>query len=233
MTTAFSLLRTIRLTDTDFSDLTGVKRQKVIMGVSVYIAKSIAYTGESVYPPARNEEIASATSDKVRRDKFSSWKLLSYALKDFFGKAPDSFVFSKTENGKWIADYGYFSLSHSGDVACVAVSSCQIGVDIEDLNVFDRKICNKKERFIKKICSAREAEELKNAPISRLAAVWTQKESNYKLSGKGVFVPCKIAADDKITKTCTVEFFGVPYVVSVAGEGGFDGNFIIVPAAAL
>lgn len=205
--------------------LTGDYRSEKIYNVKVYIAETGDF-GLPLYPEERRKEISECKSAKVRREKSSVWALLEYAVKDAYGKKLCDFVFEKTSDGKWVSDKFYFSLSHSKNVVTVAVSDCPIGVDVESIDNFSVATERNKDKFLKKICSEDEYEKYKNAPISLLTALWTQKESTYKMEGRG---PCLFKNDiehDKIT-TIGMRFNG-EYVVSVCADEGASRVFYIV-----
>ena len=86
---------------------------------------------DEVYPPQRAEEIEKTGSEKVRQEKLAVWKLLFVAIERKFGYKPEELKFSKTENGKWICDKLWFSLSHSHGASAVIVSDKPCGIDVE------------------------------------------------------------------------------------------------------
>ena len=55
--------------------------------------------------------------------------LLKKMIKRLYGK--EDFKLYYNENGKPLCDFCFFSISHSGDFAAVAVSDNQVGVDIQ------------------------------------------------------------------------------------------------------
>lgn len=74
----------------------------------------------------------------------------------------------------------YFNLSHSGKMACCAISNAEIGVDIEQIQRADIKI-------MKRVFTEKEQERIissdnKSREFIRL---WTLKESYMKYCGKG------------------------------------------------
>ena len=167
---------------------------------------------ESVYPPIRDKEIAEVRNDKVRAEKFWVWKVLLRAIKNIFCVDPEIVNFTKTSSGKWQADGFYFSLTHSGNKVAVAISSCEVGVDLEQKSLFFKKITAEKvDRFAEKI--AADSEELPKTPED-LIIMWTKKESAYKFVGKGGFSPKKIDTERFVFKVFDTE----EYVLTVCGE---------------
>lgn len=85
-----------------------------------------------------------------------------------------------SSNGKPFVDGAkFFSISNSENVICIAVSSCQVGVDLQKMIPYD-------ERLAKRICSQTEYALLmeakdKNLEITKL---WTKKESFIKCKGE-------------------------------------------------
>lgn len=88
------------------------------------------------------------------------------------------------EHGKPYFEHGkYFSVSHSGNIAVLAVSDDEIGIDIERLR-------KPNERIIRRCFTEAEAEfaEKSNQNFTR---IWTEKEAVLKLLGKGLAFPPK------------------------------------------
>ena len=63
--------------------------------LQVFTAKIPQYTGEPVYPQARQEEIDAAKNEKVRAEKFGVWKLLQFAVEQTFSRPFNDFIFTK------------------------------------------------------------------------------------------------------------------------------------------
>lgn len=182
----------------------------------VYIAEIKSQTEKIGYPAERQAEIDLCASQKVKNEKFSAWKLLSYAVRDIYNKNLNDFVFTKLQTGKWCADKFFFSLSHTKNLVCVAVSDKAIGVDAENLSDFEKKVKEKKDDFWKKIATKKEYESIKNPSIGRLTALWTKKESIYKcFQDKTPFIPGKIETSDYGVFTKKLKIFQEDYVLSV------------------
>ena len=147
----------------------------------VYVAKLPDKIGLDVlYPQARQDEINTCASERVKRQKYYAWKLLAYALQDGFGVDINTLSFSKGKNGKWTSPSFSFSLSHSKDVVAVAISKNAIGVDVE-------KIVPEKAEFLEKTLTDDERKqwlslESEPARIEYLFERWTKKESFFKIS---------------------------------------------------
>ena len=79
----------------------------------------------------------------------------------------------------------HFSFSHSGEIALCAVSTCEIGADVQKLCGFNEKICEKyfsanENDYVKNGSSPKEKEK-------RFTIVWALKEAYVKRTGEGIF----------------------------------------------
>lgn len=141
-----------------------------------------------VYPPQRNAEIAVAKNARVRTERFCAWKLLEFAVKDAFGKDLADLSPRKDQFGKWTCDGLFFSISHTAGAVAAAVSSAEIGVDIENIAAV-RKRCT--EERILHMYNKIGAEPPPEGDAHMLFLdAWTRREAAYKKSGKGAFSPC-------------------------------------------
>ncbi len=141
----------------------------------------------------RNEQIRSAKSQKIKKQKYWSWKILLYAIKDYFGFDEADVEFSLEKNGKWSCDKCFFSITHSNGVVAVAVSKRPVGVDIEDETEFKKRrdLCEVKRLALKAKIPINEYV----SPYNDFLKGWVLKEAAYKLSGLGGFVPANIEID--------------------------------------
>ena len=146
--------------------------------VAVYIAPlpTNAKLGE-VFPRARFNEIQAVKNEKVQREKYFVWKLLEYAVANHFDKPLNQIQFIKESTGKWSSDLCEFSLSHSENALCVALSNAPVGVDIQ-------KIRQTKIDLSKEILDTSEYAHYQTlAPEEQtvfLINAWTKKESLFK-----------------------------------------------------
>lgn len=152
---------------------------KNFSAIDVYTAR--IPSGEKitrVYPESRQEEIDSVSNSSVKAEKYFVWKLLEYALDKSFGKKISDVSLQKSDSGKWLCDACEFSLSHSNELVCVAVSKHPVGIDIEKIKQphidFSNKIFTKKESAQYHLLSEEEQ-------IAYTVGVWTKKESLFKL----------------------------------------------------
>ena len=175
----------------------------------VYVRKfPFSIESEKIFPPLRAKEIVSCKNEKVKKEKFYVWKLLEEGLLQTLGLDIKTLLFQK-ENGKWSCENCYFSLSHSGDLAAVAISTKPVGIDVEKLDTArfeklkDDVMLTGKENY------ARQNAEIKNR-------LWTVKEAIFKRNGQGRYKPSSIETDNVKVKT---EVFFVEeqgYILSVA-----------------
>lgn len=166
---------------------------------------------DKIYPPQRADEIEKTGSEKVRREKLAVWELLLVAIERKFGYKPEELKFSKTENGKWICDKLWFSLSHSHGAAAVIVSDKPCGIDVEYKVDFLKKSVDKSfiEAFLNRIGES--AENSGTLSAENILTLWTKKESFYKKTGEGNFSPKKITSGEE-----TKSFVVGDYVFSVS-----------------
>ena len=138
----------------------------------------------SVLPKDIRENINLIKCEKKRFEKVIGNILIRYAIKDFFGIPIKNQNFLYNQKGKpYIIGYEnvHFNLSHSGDLVVCAVSTDEIGVDIE-------KIRPVKEQTINKVCCFKELKYLDNSTdkTSEFIRIWTAKEAYVKRFGEGL-----------------------------------------------
>lgn len=144
----------------------------------------------SLYPPERALEVQSTCHEALQRRRYWGWKLLQTAADRAFGVDFRSLHFEKTSFGKWTCDRFSFSLSYTEGAMAVAVSDAPVGIDLENIRVFQEKFQGRLEQFLQKIT----AEGEKDTPPQLDAALrlWTAKESIFKCRGVGQFIPNEI-----------------------------------------
>ncbi len=178
------------------------------------IPKSVQITELSCQ--ARNEEISACANERVRKERYCVWKLLEYALRKTQGDRVDLSAFEKLPSGKWASKDICFSLSHSGDMAAVALSLRAVGVDVErgkeKLLRLQEKILCEAERAVFARLTGEDKERY-------LLEKWTQKEAIFKAYGENGFVPREVDTQNYQAATKWEERFGEEYCVSVVGEG--------------
>ena len=101
--------------------------------------------------------------------------LLERMIKRLYGK--ERFEIKYNRNGKPLCDFCFFSISHSGDFAAVAVSDDPIGVDIQIPGGFKKR--EKYMLFSPEECGFVNAADSEN----RFFTLWTMKEAYIKAEG--------------------------------------------------
>jgi len=112
---------------------------------------------------------------------------LRETLGEVTGIAPESVEITLSEYGKPLVEGVEFNLSHSSELAVIAVAESRVGIDVEKLR--ERPAMEMAERFF----AADEIEQLRNAaPDDRQHAFfrcWTSKEAYLKARGEGITLP--------------------------------------------
>ena len=185
--------------------------------LDVYVAEIPADINISeVSPKSRQDEISACSCERVKREKYCAWKLLEYGLQRSLGKKIVDTEIVKSENGKWISPYVEFSISHSHNAVCVAVSRNSVGIDIE---LLESKINT--ERFCERILNDAEEVEYQKLTENKLEFLltkWSQKESLFKLSGDKSFVAKEHDTQKGNVVSRTVIVAGQNYILSVASD---------------
>lgn len=142
------------------------------------------------------EEILPAERlERIRRFRFEEDKIRSLAAgvllqKEMMARGLSDTCLLKTgEHGKPYLDGEgafYFSISHAGEYAALAVSEWPAGIDIEKVGL--------REKVAKRFYSAREQEEIRLAQGAEKKAeiftrIWTGKEAFLKYRGSGLTDP--------------------------------------------
>ncbi|MFV0295971.1 MAG: 4'-phosphopantetheinyl transferase family protein [Hyphomicrobiaceae bacterium] len=126
--------------------------------------------------------------EKHRRRYLACHGRVREILAGYVGRAPSALVFAERGNGKPTLEGLpvplYFNLSHSGDIAVVAVSDVgEVGVDVEIPRQVERAVA---EQYF----SARELSELGRFPpadwLDGFYRCWTRKEAFIKATGEGL-----------------------------------------------
>ncbi len=70
-----------------------------------------------------------------------------------YGKDANTLGLRKLQNGKWIADGAYFSVSHSGGYIAVATAHCPVGIDLQkcanaDMHNIARRFFTQREQLL-------------------------------------------------------------------------------------
>lgn len=167
-----------------------------------YVISSIDVNGISeetlrshfaVMDEKKKAEILSLPSDVKKKQKIAADMLCRRMISEKCGKAPESIVFAKGENGKPYAVNAnvFFSISHSANTVVCAVSENEIGIDIE-------KVRSIRLRVAEKFATDSEIGYI-GEDISRFFEIWTLKEAFFKCKGTGLGADIK-SVSFEITK---------------------------------
>lgn len=179
--------------------------------VKVFVAKVPKIIEfESIYPESRWNEIINCNSEKVKKQKYAVWQLLKFVLENNYNLKFEDIIFSKSLNGKWLADKLYFSLSHAGDFVAVCAYNQPIGLDIE---IIDEQRMTKK--LFEKIATEKERVKYTNPSVLDIAELWTKKEAIFKYLDKGGFISSKIETENYLTSSIVSDKYNI--AVSVCG----------------
>lgn len=205
-----------------------MKREKLDMParpiLDVYLT---AITDDTeIFPVAsekRSAYIAAASHARVRRERYTVWRLLERGIERSFDLRAEALEFTE-KDGIWSCDGLSFSLSHSRGVAAAAVSNGAVGVDVESVDGFASRVPDF-ERVARRICSDDELARVKSR--GDLLRIWTKKESIFKCIGEGgVFLKeTDAAAHETLTRELKIP---APCILSVCGESLPNTRIFIV-----
>lgn len=199
--------------------------------LDVYFSKINGGTDiKPVFPPERDREIADCKNEKLKICKYADWVLLDKALSASFHLDISSLEFEKTKHGKWLADKVFFSLSHSGDFVCAAVSNMPVGVDIESEDAFKAKWSDNADKLYalaQKVFTRAEFKSAATLTARDFIRKWTLKEAIFKRNGKGGYRPRKIESNDKYSAAFRLEEPNLP-TVAVSGEHLSKARFFVI-----
>ncbi|MBQ3067023.1 MAG: 4'-phosphopantetheinyl transferase superfamily protein [Clostridia bacterium] len=149
----------------------------------------------------------------LAEQKLSAWLLLQQVLERCLSADLNSVEFCKHPSGKWTCNLCHFSISHSQNVVCVAISNNAVGVDVENLAHFSNK---SPVRLLERI--ATQNEKSVEPTLQNVAELWSKKEAIFKAQGRGSFVPNSICTLQTPTHTFNLHLQGQQHVVSVCGS---------------
>ena len=167
--------------------------------IHVYIAKIDDYKDNRVLP----SYIGDITNKRVLDEKRAAYGLLKAA-------GVDITKCTKTENGKPVHPDIYFSISHCKELCAVAVSSDNVGVDIE------AEIDPQRAERIRQYVLHKNED-----PDTDATLLWTRKEAVFKLKGDKVFIGSEIDTTAYRTQSKTLRV-NLNYTVTVASEKDFE-----------
>lgn len=170
---------------------------------------------------SRRKSVDRMKNETDKRLSVLGESLARRGISEHCGADEQDILFDRTENGKPFA-VGLdvcFSISHSKDVAAVAVSDKKIGVDIEKIRFCETRVA-------KYACVGGDLEfvfgsdvipeSFDEASLTRFFRLWTAKEAYFKLCGTGISKLKTVSYED-IRHICTTTLEG-EYVMTVCEE---------------
>lgn len=173
------------------------------------------------------DECARAMHFARERDKrrfVAARAQLRSVLGRYLGLSPQSICFTYGDYGKpYLTIDGtapfYFNLSHSADLAVLAISDCyDLGVDIEEIRFL-------KEDIARRFFSRKEYQTLRALPaatyLDGFYRCWTRKEAFVKAHGRGLSLPLD-------SFDVTFDGFGEPRLERLEGDPDAPSNWSIL-----
>ena len=130
------------------------------------------------------KRLENCSEDDIKRT-LAGRLLLERMIKRIYGK--ERFEIKYNINGKPLCDFCFFSISHSGDFAAVAVSGKPIGTDIQIPCGF-----KKREKYMLFSPAENEFVNMENSE-DRFYTLWTRKEAYIKAEGGTLSDAAKIS----------------------------------------
>lgn len=172
-------------------------------------------------PSARQQRIHRAPSEEKKLQNLCAGLL----LRSLAGER--DIVYG--EHGKpTLPDGPFFSLSHAGNLAVLAVSDAPVGVDVEK----PRPV---RDAVARRYFQAEELVWMEHDPLSRFFFLWTRKEAVLKCCGRGlsldpgsfsVLPDTTPTVDGMLCHLVTTEYKGHTLSLATAGE---DTEFRWIP----
>lgn len=152
---------------------------------------------EELLPADRYERFCRLRQTRDKENCLAAYLLTKKVLKE---QGIDSFTIVKDENGKPHLENSnlHFNISHCKFGVVVAVSSCPVGVDIQDLTEYS-------EGIAKRVFTDNEVDLVEKSKNKDRAftEIWTLKEAAAKCDGRGISVLRDFSFEestDKFTK---------------------------------
>ncbi|MCM1259833.1 MAG: hypothetical protein NC182_02620 [Prevotella sp.] len=159
-------------------------------------------------------EKISVKEKKSYRESLYAWYILQYFAEEWLGISDLHVTFN--ENGKPIFEQFYASISHSKGVIVVAISTEEVGIDIEKITSISR---------IEKLINTLYAHPLDASvnPVMHFYMTFTKKEAKMKYEGKKLGYPrhqLDVGIEDVKSLLLTIqdERYVLSYVSSVTPE---------------
>ena len=135
--------------------------------------------GTEYLSPKRRERM----SRYLRHDDRARCLAAGLLLRVAFGEENCMRISTASYGKPYFPENAFFNLSHSGDYAVLAVSPCEVGVDVERIDPYSESVA-------KKCFTAAELEWLSGQACDKaFFRLWTGKESVMKATGLGFRMP--------------------------------------------
>lgn len=130
----------------------------------------------------------------LKKEKIESNKLLEVCLRDYcrrksIGIPCEGFIISKIRNGKPelsnIKDVN-FSISHTKDLFVCGVQDKELGLDIEDMKLKEKREFSRYESIAKRFFEVEEQAYVQAKGLSGFFEIWTRKEAYIKAKATGI-----------------------------------------------
>lgn len=142
---------------------------------------------QKVYPTKRQAEIDSCANDFIKAEKYTSWQLLKYAIERVSNVPFEQLNLHKNQNGKWVCDEFFFSISHSDELCAVVVDKNPVGVDLQaftkgrfDKRLFERIATDNEKHVLAQLNVAKQTEQPTIPQQKQILALWCKKEALFK-----------------------------------------------------
>lgn len=125
------------------------------------------------------------TPGEALQRRHDAQNLLLRLLSACTGRPVETDSLRTGEQGKpWLPDGPHFNLSHSAEASAVAISPCEVGIDIEHPSRAPQAVALAERFFHRDECS-----QIRSAPhpTSAFLEFWVCKEAMVKLSGEGIY----------------------------------------------
>ena len=194
--------------------------------LDVYLAAQPETLPErKLLPKERQQQIDATNNPQVKAQRTFAWQVLCTGIQRSFGMDADKAGFTRSENGKWVAESCAVSLSHCDGAVAAAVSKKPVGVDIEP-----KESKRYQDRILERIATEQERDSIKDLdPTLGIAKLWTRKEAAFKRRDQKSFSPIKEDALSNTVRTFCITL-DRDYIVSVSAESFANLRFYTVDA---
>jgi len=185
-----------------------MEEKKTLEDIFVFVAPTKSEAVEELYPKDR-QIYANVCNEQLKKHRYSTWKLLEFALKKIYGYNIKEMSFFQ-ESGKWLCKECYFSLSHSEKLVAVAISKVSCGVDLEN-KLVSTDLANK-------ILTEKELQNFNKIEqkVPYMSKIWVKKESIFKLLNPKTFIPSTIEVENYSTWEELIKYNNENYYLAVA-----------------